>query len=95
MTSPNYSPPPLAVPPASCITKAANPPDLRGALWSASTDDQTWTKFNSNQFDTPIPLTARYLKVGLSWQQAGSPTYGLPLPLQHRRVAPRNEAMTR
>jgi len=56
-----------------------NPQDVRGAFWSVSADGQSFRKLSSNEFGKPVMLfrPERYLKVGLSWCQAGDPSgYG-------------------
>jgi hypothetical protein len=54
----------------------AAPPDSRGAFWSTSADGQEFVKLSDNEFGKPVAFDARFLKVGLSWRQAGGPNYG-------------------
>ena len=52
---------------------AAVPADLRGAFWYSSADAVTWRALSSNEFNQPHQCPDRYLKVRLTWSQAGSP----------------------
>lgn len=54
----------------------ANPPEWRGAFWSASADGKTFTPLSQNEFGKQLFFSQRYLKVGFSWRQAGSAHYG-------------------
>lgn len=54
----------------------ANPPDFRGAFWSASSDGKDYAKLSSNEFGKLVLFRERYLKVGFCWRQAGGPHYG-------------------
>ena len=51
---------------------ASNPPDFRGAFWSASKDGQTFEKLSDNEPGKPVLLGAGQLKVGLSWSQSSA-----------------------
>jgi hypothetical protein len=59
-------------------------PDRRGAFWEISHDAKTWQPLSANEFGKTIPVTGRYLRVGMSWVQASSPQYGY---LSHFAVA--------
>ena len=48
----------------------------RGAFWSASADGKEFAPLSANEFHKPIVLDQRYVKVGLSWRQAGDAGYG-------------------
>ncbi len=50
--------------------------NYRGADWTQSTDGKTYKPLSRNQPGKPVAITARYLRVGLSWRQAGSVHYG-------------------
>jgi hypothetical protein len=69
---------PLPAGGARAVTYEGNgaPPEYRGAFWSTSADGKTYAKLSANEFGRPVPFTARYLKVGLSWRQAEAPHYG-------------------
>jgi len=48
----------------------------RGAFWSASDDGKEFAPLSANEFHKPIVFGQRYVKVGLSWRQAGDAGYG-------------------
>jgi hypothetical protein len=53
-----------------------NPADYRGVRFQQSDDGTTWTTISQNRFGHAERLTARHLRAGLSWRQAGDPGYG-------------------
>jgi len=53
-------------------TTAAN----RGAFWSMSADGKEFAPLSANEFHKPVIFSQRYVKVGLSWNQAGDAGYG-------------------
>ena len=59
----------------------ANPDTFRGAHWWKSNiypmqSDTAWISATMEQYNFGKPFTERYIRVGISWFQAGDPDYG-------------------
>ena len=55
---------------------ANGPASQRGVTWAVSTDGKEWKDFSTNEFDTPVTFTGKYLRASLRWVQAATPDYG-------------------